>query len=133
VGRAHRRKLLAHGLQHVEGVHDPGDVVERAAVDRDPAVAGAGHGGPELGGRRVDVEREHLLARRHHVDRALLAELHHAGDDRQLLGLAHPLELPLAQELLDVGARLLGGGDGRRRDGAAGLVVIARLTTGPAR
>jgi hypothetical protein len=79
-------------------------------------------------GRDGDVDREHLVARRHHVARALLAELHDAGDDRDLVVLAHALERALAQQVLDPLARVLGGRARRLRgDGRATTWPTARM------
>ena len=74
-------------------------------------------------------EREDLGARRHDLAHDLLAELHDAGDDRDLLALADALELAFAQQILDgvalVGAAALAAARANeRRASASGRATI---------
>src|SRR5205823_11026023 len=85
----------------IEGVHHPAHVVERAVIDRDPAVRRLSDARRQRVWLRRVLEGEDFAARCHRVADTLLPELDDATDNRDLVALADALQLSLAQELLN--------------------------------
>ena len=98
-------------LEHVEHVHHADHVVERALVDRHAAVARSARICAARVRRALAARSSANMSARGVITSrtSLLAELHDAADDRDLLALADALELALAQQVLDRVA--LGGVD----------------------
>ena len=110
----HRRAPL-EGPEHVLGVDDPGDVVLRALVGRDPREAALHDEPAHLAGRRVGIEGEDLGARHHDLAHRGVGQVEDPVDDVHLGLVQDPLLPTLPGQVPDLllgdeaaGARLAG-------------------------
>ncbi|HEY9441838.1 MAG TPA: hypothetical protein VIQ25_01225 [Gemmatimonadales bacterium] len=83
--RTHRQRVAGAELEQIERVEHAHDLVEGAAVDRDPAVAALGEDHPDVGEVGVLLDRHQIGARRHDLAHRADAEGHHPAHHHQLV------------------------------------------------
>ena len=117
--RTHRQRITGLKAKQVERVQHPDDVVERLAIDRDPAVAALGEDHADVVERRVLVDGDDIRARRHHLAHRPHAERHDAAHEEQLVVGPKTDRRALAPDRSQVG-RPSGGPGGQQQAEDAG-------------
>ena len=100
-----RSGRLTQHAEQVLGQDQADDVVDRLLVDGEAREAALLGDRDRLVERRLDVERDHLRARGHHLARVLLRELEHSLDEVRVA----LLEDAALLALLDEHPQLVGG------------------------
>ena len=133
----HRRRLrlaaLGDRAEHILDMDEADHVIERLAIDRNARMTLLDHAFDDLGKRRLDIERDDIDARHHHIGGRLVMHFEDIADQHPLVAAQRvgrrrrPAPRSSRRWFRAGSRRCAGGGSGEERCAAAQRTDRARV------